>query len=68
LELNITDPLFVGVNIVRNGSQIAPLMSQTWESIEEAMPSMTENDVPIGLGLFNAHKRQDVKRIWKPGS
>jgi len=44
-----------------NRSVVAP---RSWECIEEAMPAVSENDVSVGMSMFDAYTRPPETSLW----
>jgi hypothetical protein len=40
--------------------------SKVWDNIESATLTVSENDGPFSLGLFDARERQREHSLWEP--
>ena len=49
-----------------SSTMMTEIPAKVWDNIESATLTVSENDGPFSLGLFDARERQREHSLWEP--
>lgn len=67
LPLKRQNSFFENLVVVKgSNTMMTEIPAKVWDNIESATLTVSENDGPFSLGLFDARERQREHNLWEP--